>query len=277
MLEVLIIYFVILAFCRILLYRLFCMLGLFSITAVFQCCADKHIPDRCTLTPPVLISRFKCYKRDGSFFCNIGILCTVAWVIVAEACPGRNMFIRIHGNCVRYQNRHIHIYWRHMDREMYIRVMDFIRSHKYGVNVIYITGKAITYLTAIIYLLTIALLVYKGDMRFIRIITVPAASFIVLTVFRAKYDAKRPYEKYNFKPLITKDTHGKSFPSRHVFSIFICAGAVNYIYPLPGAAIYIMGILLAVIRVITGVHFPKDVIAGALAGILCSIAGFTDL
>lgn len=164
-----------------------------------------------------------------------------------------------------------------MDREQYIKVMDFVRSHKYGTNIVYMTGKAITYLTAVIYLVTIALLIYKGDMRFIRVIAVPAVSFIVLSVLRDRYNAPRPYEKYNFKPLIPKDTHGKSFPSRHVFSIFICAGAVNYIYPVSVAAVYIMGVLLAVIRVITGVHFPKDVIAGALAGILCSIAGFTDL
>ncbi len=138
-----------------------------------------------------------------------------------------------------------------MDRERYIKIMDFIRSHRYGTYIICITGRAITYLTAVIYLLTIALLVYKEDMRFIRVIAVPAASFTALSVFRTKYNAIRPYEKYNFKPLIPKDTHGKSFP--------------------------IMGIMLAVIRVISGVHFPKDVIAGALAGILCSIAGFTDL
>ena len=169
------------------------------------------------------------------------------------------------------------MYWRGMDREKYIKVMDFIRSYKYGINIIYITGKAITYLTAVIYLLTITLLVYREDMRFIRVIAVPAVSFIVLSVLRAKYNAVRPYEKYNFKPLIPKDTHGKSFPSRHVFSIFVCAGAAGYIYPQSGILIYIMGVLLAVIRVVSGVHFPKDVIAGALAGILCSIAGFTDL
>jgi len=164
-----------------------------------------------------------------------------------------------------------------MDREQYIKVMDFIRSKRYGTSIIYITGKVMTYLTAVVYLLTIVLLVYKEDMRFIRVIAVPAAGFVVLSVFREKYNAIRPYEKYNFKPLFPKDTHGKSFPSRHVFSIFICAGAVSFIYPLPGTVIYIMGVFLAVIRVIAGVHFPKDVIAGALAGILCSIAGFSDL
>ena len=164
-----------------------------------------------------------------------------------------------------------------MDKKQYIKVMDFVRSYKYGIRAIYIAGRAITYLTAVIYLLTITMLVYKKDMRFIRVIAVPAAGFILLSVFRAKYNAIRPYEKYNFKPLFPKDTCGKSFPSRHVFSIFACAGAISFIYPFTGTFIYIMGVLLAIIRVIAGIHFPKDVIAGALTGILCSIAGFANL
>ena len=164
-----------------------------------------------------------------------------------------------------------------MDREQYIKVMDFVRSKKHGISIIYITGKIITFLTALVYIITSALLVYMKDIRVIRVIAVPAAGFILLSAARAKYNAERPYEKYGFKPLFPKDTHGKSFPSRHVFSLFICAGAVSYVYPLPGIIIYIMGVMLAVIRVVAGVHFPKDVIAGALAGILCSMAGFADI
>ena len=123
-----------------------------------------------------------------------------------------------------------------MEREQYIRIMDFVRSKRYGTIIIYIAGKVMVYLTAVMYLLTIASLVYKEDMRFIRIIAVPAASFVVLSVYRAKYNAIRPYEKYNFKPLFPKDTCGKSFPSRHVFSIFPCQSlhSVNFVFLLYG-------------------------------------------
>lgn len=162
-----------------------------------------------------------------------------------------------------------------MTKEQYILIMDFIRSVKYGEKIIYITGKALTYLTAAIYIFVIVWLAFLHDVRIIRVIIVPLAGFILLTIFRAKYNAQRPYEKYGFQPLIPKDTHGKSFPSRHVFSIFMCAGAVSFIYPLLGKIIYIMGLLLAIIRVISGVHFIKDVIAGAIIGILCSIVGFS--
>ena len=164
-----------------------------------------------------------------------------------------------------------------MTKDQYILIMNFIRSLKYGKRVIYITGKVLTYLTAAMYIFVIIRLSLLKDMRVIRVVAVPAAGFFLVTVFRKKYNAQRPYEKYGFKPLIPKDTHGKSFPSRHVFSIFMCAGAVSFIYPVLGTVIYIMGLLLAIIRVVTGVHFPKDVAAGALIGILCSIAGFSDL
>lgn len=161
-----------------------------------------------------------------------------------------------------------------MTKEQYILIMDSIRSLKYGVRTVYIAGKVLTYLTAVMYISVIIRLIFLEDTRFIRVIAVPAAGFILLTVFRAKYNAIRPYEKYDFKPLIPKETHGKSFPSRHVFSVFVCAGAVSFIYPLLGIVMNIMGLCLAIIRVISGVHFPKDVIAGAVVGILCSIAGF---
>ena len=42
-----------------------------------------------------------------------------------------------------------------------------------------------------------------------------------------------------------------------------------YHYKFTGVLILYMGCLLAAIRVITGVHFPKDVIVGGLIGILC--------
>ena len=39
---------------------------------------------------------------------------------------------------------------------------------------------------------------------------------------------------------------------------------------LPGLG----GVLLAVVRVVGGVHFPRDVLCGAAIGILCGAVGF---
>ena len=161
-----------------------------------------------------------------------------------------------------------------MNGRNYLLIINFIREKKYAVTLLYILGKVITYFTVLSYIGTILWLVLEEDMRVISVIFVPVVSFILVSLFRKKYNAKRPYEIYNFKPLIPKDTKGKSFPSRHVFSIYMCGSAVGFIFPALGTAIYIMGIFLAVIRVVTGVHFPKDVAAGAFIGIICGIAGF---
>ena len=63
-------------------------------------------------------------------------------------------------------------------------------------------------------------------------------------------------------------------PSRHVFSAFVIGMAFLHMNIVLGIIILIIGCLMAVIRVIVGVHFPRDVIAGAVIGILSGIIGF---
>ncbi|MGN0302072.1 MAG: phosphatase PAP2 family protein [Anaerotardibacter sp.] len=111
---------------------------------------------------------------------------------------------------------------------------------------------------------------------FLKALLVPLASFALLSIFRDKLNAPRPYEMFQTPPVIAKNTKGHSFPSRHVFSIFViavtflaCAGSAIW-----GIIILCMGVLLAVLRVITGVHWPKDVIAGMIIGILCGCIEF---
>lgn len=97
--------------------------------------------------------------------------------------------------------------------------------------------------------------------------------FVLLSLIRKRINAPRPYEVWGIEPLIPKDTKGKSFPSRHVFSAFVIAvTACPACLPL-GIGIGVCGALLMAIRVIGGVHFPKDVVAGAFIGIVCGIIG----
>ncbi|MGM9649352.1 MAG: phosphatase PAP2 family protein [Butyricicoccaceae bacterium] len=126
----------------------------------------------------------------------------------------------------------------------------------------------------IAYPLSLIVLFFLRDARLLRCIAVPAVSFVLLSAFRRCVNAKRPYEVLDIQPLIHKDTKGKSFPSRHVFSMFIIAMSFFYLIPALGIVLFVLGILLGAIRVIGGVHFPRDVIAGALIGIICGILGF---
>ena len=94
-----------------------------------------------------------------------------------------------------------------------------------------------------------------------------------LIIIRKCIDAKRPYEKYNIKPLFVKDTKGESMPSRHVFSITIIAMCWLYVSVPVGIIMLMLVAIMAASRVLAGVHFVRDVVAGFAVGIICGIAG----
>lgn len=163
-----------------------------------------------------------------------------------------------------------------MQKETYERIFKEIESRKNGILLLRIMGRGLTYITAFCYVAAVAVsfLVFSYQEGTICIL-VPAVSFLAVSVFRKGINAERPYEKYSFKPLIEKDTKGKSFPSRHVFSIFVIGSTLAWLYPVVGIVVCLMGCILAAIRVLSGVHFPKDVVAGGVIGIACGcLAGF---
>lgn len=157
-----------------------------------------------------------------------------------------------------------------MTKAAYEKIFDKVQSIDNGVALIWLLGEVLTWATGLSYGAALVINLYEKEWKSLLLMTlIPAISFGLVSYFRKLYNAKRPYEVYCFEPLIPKDTKGKSFPSRHVFSIFVIGSTLFWFYPVVGFAICLMGIVLATIRVVIGVHFPKDVVAGAILGILC--------
>ena len=71
-----------------------------------------------------------------------------------------------------------------MTREQYLQVMTAIRKTKYGITLIKWSGKGITYLTALIYLLCIGFLLWQKDLRVVPFVMAPAVSFVFVSIFR---------------------------------------------------------------------------------------------
>jgi len=85
--------------------------------------------------------------------------------------------------------------------------------------------------------------------------------------YSKRINQPRPYEKWAIQPLLAKDTSGKSMPSRHVFSATVISMCLFYFFWLPGLICLLLSAGLAAVRVIGGVHYPKDVLVGYLCGI----------
>ena len=86
----------------------------------------------------------------------------------------------------------------------------------------------------------------------------------ILTVVRAWINRKRPYEIFELPSVIPKDTKGHSWPSRHVFSAAVIAFTFWFVCPAVGIVFLLMTVAIAWIRVVSGVHFISDVVAGFL-------------
>lgn len=100
-----------------------------------------------------------------------------------------------------------------------------------------------------------------------------AIPFVAVTAFRNMINAPRPYELYPFFEEAPKKKAGRSFPSRHCFSIFSIGTLAVFAYPVIGAVLLVMGVILAFCRVLLGIHFIRDCIVGALIGVFSSVVG----
>lgn len=137
--------------------------------------------------------------------------------------------------------------------------------------------------TGVMYLAYPILLVYlyffgkfSSYFSFKKALLVPAISFVLLSIVRALINRPRPYETFEMPPVIKKDTKGNSFPSRHVFSATMIAMTFLLMSPWPwiGMLFLCVSVLLAVVRVISGVHFISDVLAGIVVAMVAAIVGY---
>lgn len=157
-----------------------------------------------------------------------------------------------------------------MTAHRYEKLAAPFKRHPLLQSVVVWINRGITWLFYITYPIAVGWMLYTGDYFKERAIYIPAASFVLLSMLRYWINRPRPYETLAIKPLVNKRTKGKSFPSRHVFSAFMIAATLAFVFPW-GWIFYIPAALMACLRVILGVHYPSDVIAGALFAMLSSM------
>lgn len=148
------------------------------------------------------------------------------------------------------------------------RLVNRVKENTVYVNLIKFFNQSITVIVYLLYPSILIKLVLDKDQFAWILFLLPMISFVLLSVFRSWYDAPRPYEVYDYEPILSKETKGNSFPSRHVFSIFVISTGITVLHSYLGSVLLILGFILAMCRYLGGVHFLKDVLVGAFSGIL---------
>ena len=103
---------------------------------------------------------------------------------------------------------------------------------------------------------------------------IPASGFVILSLLRKKINAPRPYEVWGIVPLLDRDSPGQSMPSRHVFSATIISMACLHASLTMGMICLTLSAFLGLVRVLGGVHFPKDVVVGYICGLAWGVIFF---
>ena len=110
----------------------------------------------------------------------------------------------------------------------------------------------------------------------LRLLLTTGIPFLIVSILRHVLNMPRPCRVFELDFLPSKK-QGESFPSRHVFSAFSIGTALCFvIWPL-GVLTLALGVAIAMCRVCLGNHFLRDVIAGALIGVGCSLIGMLVL
>ena len=157
------------------------------------------------------------------------------------------------------------------------KLLKKIYNSKKTSSTLKIISHASVFISMLSYVLIIALLYKREPMSAVRAVFATAIPFVIVSVARLLINAPRPYELYDFYEVKPKEKSGQSFPSRHVFSAFLIA-TVSFSVSIPlMIANIIIGIAIAVSRVLLGMHFIRDVACGALIGIVSGIVGIVIL
>ncbi len=89
---------------------------------------------------------------------------------------------------------------------------------------------------------------------------------LITEIIRAFYHRLRPFLALGFDPLVAEINHG-AFPSGHAAFYFALAGAIWLLDRSWGRRFFFIAFLIGLARIFVGVHWPLDILGGALVGV----------
>ena len=161
-------------------------------------------------------------------------------------------------------------------QEWYDHIAGKIKNKPFHLSLLRTFNRFMTVVMPIVYLtLLVATYFQEGLGKQVWIyLFIPASGFVILSLLRKKLNAPRPYEVWEIVPLLDRDSPGQSMPSRHVFSATIISTACLHASLAVGVILLVFSALLGLVRVLGGVHFPKDVVVGYICALVWGVLFF---
>ena len=161
-------------------------------------------------------------------------------------------------------------------QEWYGYIAGNIKNKPFLLRLLRSFNRFMTVVMPIVYLTLLATTYFQEGLgkQVLIYVFIPASGFVILSFLRKKINAPRPYEKWDIKPLLDRDSPGQSMPSRHVFSATIISMACLHASLTIGMACLTLSAFLGLVRVLGGVHYPKDVVVGYACGLVWGVIFF---
>lgn len=153
--------------------------------------------------------------------------------------------------------------------------IEAVYSRPRAVTALTLISRALVALTAAVFVFSAAVLLLDEWTVGCAYIFFTGVPFVAVSLVRAVINSARPYEVYLMPEgfIGTGRRSGRSYPSRHVFSSFVIGVMSFAVHPILGILLLLFGVCLGACRVLLGIHFIKDVLAGALVGVFSGTAG----
>ena len=161
-------------------------------------------------------------------------------------------------------------------QEWYDHIAGNIENKPFLLSLLRTFNRFMTVVMPIVYLTLLTTIYFREGFgkQALMYVFIPASGFVILSFLRKKINAPRPYEEWDIKPLLDRDSPGQSMPSRHVFSATIISMACLHASLSVGVILLVLSALLGLVRVLGGVHYPKDVVVGYICGLVWGVLFF---